>query len=71
MDLPYFRKYVFDKIVKDYPQCILDDQKSDHANVVLRLPMQEEKDANIFKENISRIMNLNWIVSYSKKKCER
>ena len=66
-----FKEDVYPKIIVNYPQCIVDDAKSNHETIVLRLPLVNNDEAGAFKTNLSSIMCMEWIVFYSKPRFER
>ena len=51
-----FKEDVFPKITENYPQCIVDDAKSKHETIILRLPLVNNDEAGAFKTNLSSIV---------------
>ena len=51
-----FKEDVYPKIIENYNYCIVDDAKSKHETIVLRLPLVNNDEAGAFKTNLSSIM---------------
>lgn len=58
----HFKECYFPEINSVYPNCIIDDTKSNIDAVVIRLPLQNKDDAEKFKLHLSSVMNIEWIV---------
>ena len=66
-----FKQSVYDKILLEYPNCVIDDIKSKNENIVLRLSLQNKDEAETFKRYLSTAMKIDWIVYNCKPQCNR
>lgn len=64
--LSYFKQTVFESILAAYPNCIIDEKKSDNSSAVLRVPIENAESAEELQNFLSNVTNTAWIVYYKR-----